>query len=103
MRVKKKPVEVEAYQWTKEDAAHLSAAPAWPNWLQQATELEVSEAGALWGGDKGLVYITTLEGNHEVTVNDWIICGVKGELYPCKPDIFDMTYDIVPDFLQAWS
>lgn len=37
--------------------------------------------------------IHTLEGIHEVIENDWIIKGVKGELYPCKPDIFEMTYE----------
>ena len=39
--------------------------------------------------------IDTLEGKHEVTINDWIITGVKGEKYPCKPDIFEMTYELV--------
>ena len=39
--------------------------------------------------------IGTLEGPHEVTVGDWIIRGVKGEFYPCKPDIFSMTYEAV--------
>lgn len=39
--------------------------------------------------------IDTLEGKHEVTVGDWIITGVKGERYPCKPDIFEMTYEKV--------
>jgi hypothetical protein len=38
-------------------------------------------------------YITTLEGGHEVTPGDWIITGVKGEQYPCKPDIFEATYE----------
>ena len=37
--------------------------------------------------------IKTLEGFHEVTPGDWIITGVKGERYPCKPDIFAMTYE----------
>ena len=37
----------------------------------------------------------TLEGKHEVTPYDWIITGVKGEKYPCKPDIFEMTYEKV--------
>ena len=37
--------------------------------------------------------IGTLEGPHEVTPGDWIIRGVKGEFYPCKPDIFEMTYE----------
>ena len=37
--------------------------------------------------------IDTLEGSHEVTEGDWIITGVKGERYPCKPDIFEATYE----------
>lgn len=41
--------------------------------------------------------INTLEGKHEVTPGDWIITGVKGETYPCKPDIFEMTYEKVTE------
>jgi hypothetical protein len=37
--------------------------------------------------------IETLEGTHHASVGDWIIKGVKGEMYPCKPDIFEMTYE----------
>ena len=44
---------------------------------------------------KNLGYINTLEGGHIVTPGDWIICGVKGEFYPCKPDIFAVTYEPV--------
>ncbi len=39
--------------------------------------------------------IKTLEGDMTAEVGDWIITGVKGERYPCKPDIFEMTYDAV--------
>jgi len=39
--------------------------------------------------------VHTLEGNHLVEWNDFIIRGVQGELYPCKPDIFEMTYEVV--------
>lgn len=42
-------------------------------------------------------YINTLEGRMEVSDGDWIIKGVKGEFYPCKPDIFAMSYDEVKD------
>ncbi len=42
-------------------------------------------------------YIYTLEGGHVVCPGDWIITGVKGENYPCKPDIFEMTYEAVGD------
>ena len=37
--------------------------------------------------------ITTLEGVHTANVGDWIIKGIQGELYPCKPDIFEQTYE----------
>lgn len=40
-------------------------------------------------------FIETLEGDHLCTSGDWIIKGVKGEFYPCKPDIFEATYEIV--------
>lgn len=42
-------------------------------------------------------HIHTLEGAHAVTDGDWIITGVKGEKYPCKPDIFKATYEAVTD------
>jgi hypothetical protein len=41
--------------------------------------------------------IDTLEGKYEVTPGDWIITGVKGERYPCKPDVFAMTYEPVEE------
>lgn len=41
------------------------------------------------------VYIETLEGVMKADKGDWIIKGVKGELYPCKPDVFEMTYEKV--------
>lgn len=44
-------------------------------------------------GKGGTLNIPTLEGNHTASEGDWIIRGVKGEFYPCKPDIFAMTYD----------
>ena len=46
-----------------------------------------------WGG----MYIRTLEGVMFANFGDYIIKGVKGEVYPCKPDIFDMTYEVAQD------
>ena len=43
------------------------------------------------------VYIETLEGVMHASPGDWIITGVNGEKYPCKPDIFGKTYEAVPD------
>jgi hypothetical protein len=47
-----------------------------------------------YGGD-AMVVVPTLEGQHVANFGDWIICGVKGEFYPCKPDIFEATYEPV--------
>jgi hypothetical protein len=47
--------------------------------------------------DSVLFYIRTLEGDMAVTIGDVVIRGVQGEFYPCKPDIFDQTYDLVED------
>ena len=46
-------------------------------------------------GGEGVLEIVTLEGTMRASLGDWIIRGVKGELYPCKPDIFEATYDAV--------
>ncbi len=49
--------------------------------------------------DKEMI-IHTLEGDHKALVGDWIITGVKGEQYPCKPDIFEMTYEPVSNLIS---
>lgn len=48
-------------------------------------------------GNKTVGFIETLEGTMTADVGDWIITGVKGEKYPCKPDIFEATYELVKD------
>lgn len=77
-KYRKKPVVIEAFQWKGEFKAH-----AFPRWFLQATER--GEAGKDW--------IQTLEGKMKFSAGDWIIQGIKGELYPCKPDIFGATYE----------
>lgn len=80
MKFRKKPVEVEAMCYTR-------------NGLE-------AEFVANWCGgeqtDNGLI-IHTLEGDHFADYGDWIIRGVQGEFYPCKPDIFVMTYEPIGD------
>ena len=79
MKFRKKPVVIEATQWFKHgDHPAVVVLP-----LQNG----VSEKG----------WVHTLEGGHEVTPGDWIITGVKGEHYPCKPDIFEATYEKVEE------
>ncbi|OGW44480.1 MAG: hypothetical protein A2Y66_01700 [Nitrospirae bacterium RBG_13_41_22] len=95
MRVRKKPVVVEAFQMTKERRWDNSE---WPNWLNEAWQKDPSE-GALWidpnDPEKEKLMCGTLEGVHRIDWDDFIIQGVKGEIYPCKPDIFAMTYEEV--------
>ena len=95
-KYKKKPIVIEAFQMTKERRSDNSG---WPNWLHEAWDFERDQFGSVHpsipGTGDGTLSITTLEGEHVVSWDDWIIRGVQGELYPCKPDIFDATYDPV--------
>ena len=79
MKYRKKPVTIEAIKWTGDN---LSEVIALGN-----TRIIVR--------DNNVLIIPTLEGDHEAQIGDMIIKGIKGELYPCKPDIFDATYDAV--------
>jgi len=79
MKFRKKPVVIDATQWNK-DGDHPAV------FIHR-------DGGHVWVN--GQAYCETLEGRHLVTPGDWIITGVKGEHYPCKPDIFDMTYEAV--------
>lgn len=93
-RFRKKPVEIEAFQMTLE---RIENNVDWPEWLHEAWQKDRSVPGAFWRAEDGTLAITTLEGVHAVSLNDFIIQGVKGELYPCKPDIFAATYTEVMD------
>jgi hypothetical protein len=78
---RKKPIEIEAVQLP------ITSAPAW---LDDAVD-----AGSVRIYIDGAVAIDTLEGTMRGERGDWIIQGVKGEIYPCKPDIFAATYDSI--------
>src|SRR5215475_13400054 len=97
-KFRKKPVEVEAFQLTPESRANQES---WPEWMSEAWNKDHTTEGALFpadypksNGDDELK-IFTLEGLHHVAFGDWIIRGVKGEIYACKPDIFEATYEAV--------
>lgn len=94
-KFRKKPIVIEAFQMTEERRWPNSE---WPEWLHKAWSLDSGEPGAL-SNHPGLntLVICTLEGDHAVTWGDYIIQGVQGELYPCKPDIFEATYEAVDD------
>ena len=84
---RKKPVEIEAFRWTggpdqTED----------PSWIIDA----MMDGGVkVFAGENPHLAIITLEGVMQAEPGDWIIKGIKGELYPCKPDIFEATYEAV--------
>jgi hypothetical protein len=82
---RKKPVVIEAVQWHRV-GDHPAVKPAT---MPQAAGLT---PGVLW---RQCGWIKTLEGGHVVNPGDWIITGVKGEMYPCKPDIFEAIYEAV--------
>jgi hypothetical protein len=84
-KYRKKPVVIEAVQWTGKNLANVCSLAMTAN-----REIEVVDT------DKGLsIEIPTLEGVMTASPGDWIIKGVQGELYPCKPDIFEATYEPV--------
>jgi hypothetical protein len=96
LKFRKKPVVIEAFQMTKERRADNRD---WPKWMHEAWMLDRETPGALYpteeGTRDGTLSIGTLEGQQLVSWGDWIIRGVNGELYPCKPDIFEATYEAV--------
>ncbi len=92
MKFRKKPVVVEAEQWFP----GKQVAGVGP-FYDPDSRVRDAMMGALVPGaspdDYG--WIETLEGAYVVTAGDWIITGVNGEKYPCKPDIFEKTYEPV--------
>ena len=97
----KKPVTIQAVQWNGENIKEMAKFMATENdgnWVQ---ELDLDEVlrqqmtlqGEHWIFDDGVLMIKTLEGLMASSQGDYIIRGVKGEYYACKPDIFEMTYD----------
>lgn len=92
----KKTVIVEAFQMTKERRQDNKD---WPSWLHMAWNESPAIPGALfpdkWPNSDGTdkLKIRTLEGILCVEFDDYIIKGVEGEIYPCKPDIFEKTYE----------
>ena len=83
MRYRKKPVVIEAMQFV---AGGQSLVESW---------MIGHYARNQFGVERGNIQIRTLEGVMTAQPGDWIIRGVKGEFYPCKPDIFNATYEAV--------
>ena len=76
MKYRKKPIVIEAVRWTGDNLSEIQR-------FYKFDEILVGDT----------IKINTLEGIMTANKGDWIIKGVKGEFYPCKPDIFEATYD----------
>lgn len=85
---KKKPVVIEAFKWTGDMFQNED-----PEWIVEA----IQEGTVYFGSIKAeaIMKIDTLEGTMIAQRGDYIIKGIKGEIYPCKPDIFEATYEAV--------
>ena len=100
-KYRKKPVVIDAFQMTLERRWDNRD---WPDWLNLAWNAPHGE-GAVWPDpdipphrdreSADQLVCGTLEGVHRISINDYIIRGVKGEIYSCKPDIFEITYEEV--------
>lgn len=77
VRYKTKPCEIEAIQWTGKNIIEL---------------LDWGQGKILWN-DVDDLFIDTLEGRMKANINDYIIKGLRGEFYPCKPDVFEKKYE----------
>ena len=90
MKYRKKPIVIEAIQWTGLNLEEIKTFVG--------EDLVYSIVDDAWQVNKGkpfvLINIKTLEGNLFCSEGDYIIKGVHGEFYPCKPDIFEETYEI---------
>jgi hypothetical protein len=94
MKFRKKPVVIEAVQFNQ-PADHPAVKPAYFDQDGKIRWVQGDDPGVNVFACRQGFYIPTLEGGHEVTPGDWIIKGVQNELYPCKPDIFEATYEPV--------
>lgn len=87
-KYRKKPVVIDAFRLGDD----------WPDWFHEKhiqNAVTTHNEDDRWRGGPDYALIHTLEGTMRAEKGDWIIRGVKGELYPCKPEIFEETYEQV--------
>lgn len=83
MKYRKKPVVVDAIQYT---GTNFKEILEFIGGQDERGKIDIHQNS---------IFIKTLEGDMEAKPNDWIIRGIKNELYPCKPDVFEETYEKV--------
>lgn len=99
-KYRKKPVVIDAAQWTGDNTSEvidwiLATGARVARWHEEIPAIEPDENGKGRDRDPEHIEIDTLEGTMRAELGDWVIRGVMGEHYPCKPDIFEATYEAV--------
>ena len=107
VKYRKKPVVIEAIKWTGKNVrdvfnflTNYQKSELTPTLEEETFRIDPCNGGCQTGN----LIIKTLEGEHIASIGDWIIKGIQGEFYPCKPDIFEATYTIVSDYFNfGWA
>jgi hypothetical protein len=94
-KFRKKPVVIDAVQYNPIGPGSAQFFNDMPEWLEAAYDEEPAKISNVMIEGKNKLEIKTLEGIMHAEVGDWIIRGIKGELYPCRDDIFRATYEKV--------
>lgn len=96
MKFQKKPVVINAIQWTGDNIEDVlmftGKHPKWDTWFKNMDDY-IHHVRL----EHNTFKVFTLEGVMTANQGDWIIRGVKGEHYPCKPDIFEATYELIEE------
>lgn len=95
MKARKKPVVVDVFLYQREDNI-----TDFVSWVEEVTGKHNAES-IKYLPVSNEWYCRTLEGDMLISKGDYVICGVNKEIYPCKPDIFKKTYDILEDFMDV--
>ena len=88
----RKTATVEAFQMTEQ---RRRVHDEWPDWLKAAYSQQRKTAGSVYPMMDGTLQVHTLEGPLTAQNGDYIIRGIKGELYPCKAELFEATYEAI--------
>lgn len=91
MKFRKKPIVVDARRWMHIERDYITVIPFknHSSFIGKCSHCGLTDERHGW--------VNTLEGGHIVCPGDWIITGIEGESYPCKPNIFEKTYEKVED------
>jgi len=94
-KYRKKPIVIEAFKWT--GGPNQTEDPIWIVEALKRPQCHAGSARIVQPNDELMLELFSLEGRMVANIGDFIIKGIKGELYPCKPDIFKATYELVEE------